>query len=60
MKKKLTVFIFTTTFNRARYLKKLIRSLEKQTYRNFVWLVANDGSTDDTEKIIMKIEKKCG
>jgi len=60
MKKKLTVSILATTFNRARYLKKLIRSLEKQTYRNFVWLVANDGSTDDTEKIIMKIEKKCG
>lgn len=43
MKKKLTVSILATTFNRARYLKKLIRSLEKQTYRDFVWLVANDG-----------------
>ena len=58
MKKKLTVSILTTTFNRSSYLKKLIRSLEKQTYRNFVWLVANDGSTDDTEKLIMETVKK--
>ena len=58
MKKKLTISILTTTFNRARYLKKLIRSLEKQTYKNFTWLVANDGSTDETSKLIMKTVKK--
>jgi len=58
MKKKLTVSILTTTYNRARYLKKLIRSLEKQTYTNFVWLVADDGSTDNTEKLIINTVKK--
>ena len=58
MKKKLSITIVTTTFNRKKYLKKLIKSLEKQTYKNFIWLVADDGSTDGTENLIMKTAKE--
>ena len=58
MAKKYSISIITTTFNRAKYLKKLIKSLENQTYKNFVWLVANDGSDDNTEKLITETAKK--
>ena len=58
MKKKFSISVLTTTFNRKKYLKKLIQSLEKQTYKNFTWLVADDGSTDGTEQLILKESKK--
>ena len=58
MKKKYSISVLTTTFNRKKYLKKLIQSLEKQTYKNFNWLVADDGSTDGTEQLILKESKK--
>ncbi|MCU0104164.1 glycosyltransferase family 2 protein [Acholeplasma vituli] len=44
--------IFTPTFNRAYILKKLYISLLDQTNLNFVWLIIDDGSTDDTKNLI--------
>lgn len=46
---KLTVF--TPTYNRAYILENLYRSLQKQTSRDFEWLVVDDGSTDETESL---------
>lgn len=48
--KKITVF--TTTYNRAYLLPQLYKSLSNQTNKNFEWLVVDDGSTDNTEKLI--------
>ncbi len=50
MKKFLT--IFTPTFNRAYCLGQLYESLVRQTSGNFLWLVIDDGSTDETKKLI--------
>lgn len=56
--KKITVF--TPTYNRKKYIERLYQSLVKQTYKNFEWLVIDDGSTDDTESWFAEIllEKK--
>ncbi|MFV0175492.1 glycosyltransferase family 2 protein [Empedobacter falsenii] len=44
--------ILTPTYNRAYLLKNLYESLKKQTYKNFEWLIIDDGSTDNTQAII--------
>lgn len=44
--------ILTPTYNRADYLPRLYESLAAQTNRDFLWLVVDDGSADDTEKLI--------
>ena len=44
--------VFTPTFNRKELLEKLYKSLQKQTYTDFEWLIVDDGSTDGTgEKV---------
>lgn len=46
------VSILTPTWNRAAYLNRVWKGLESQTYKNFEWIVANDGSLDDTVSVI--------
>ena len=43
--------ILTPTYNRGDLLKKCYESLKVQTNEQFQWLIVDDGSTDDTEKI---------
>ncbi len=43
--------IFTPTYNRANTLKRLYSSLCIQTVKDFIWLVVDDGSTDNTEEL---------
>lgn len=40
--------VFTPTFNRSQVLRRTFDSLCAQTYRNFEWVIVDDGSTDDT------------
>lgn len=49
--------IFTPTYNRVNLLKKLYKSLKKQTNNSFIWLIVDDGSTDGTEAYIKSISK---
>lgn len=44
--------VFTPTFNRAAALLRVYDSLRVQTYRDFEWLLVDDGSTDSTESIV--------
>lgn len=44
--------ILTPTYNRAAYLPRLYESLERQTNRDFLWLVVDDGSGDHTKELI--------
>lgn len=48
--KKLTVF--TPTYNRAYCLNICYESLKRQTCKDFVWLIIDDGSSDDTKKLV--------
>lgn len=50
--------IFTPTYNRTKELKKLYESLVKQTDKDFVWLIVDDGSTDNTEEYIERLKKE--
>lgn len=50
MKHKLT--IFTPSYNRAYTLHKCYESLKNQTYKDFTWLIIDDGSTDNTKELV--------
>lgn len=49
---KYKITLFTPTFNRAYILDVLYRSIQRQTYRNFEWIIMDDGSTDNTEELV--------
>ena len=44
--------IVTTTYNRKKLLKRLYKSLEEQIDQTFIWIVIDDGSTDETSSYI--------
>ena len=48
------ITVFTPTYNRAYIIENLYKSLCRQTYRNFEWLVVDDGSADNTEELFAK------
>lgn len=44
--------VFTPTYNRAHTLHRVFDALRGQTFRDFEWLVVDDGSTDNTPALI--------
>ena len=48
--KKIT--IITPTYNRAKTLPKVFESLLKQSFKDFLWIILDDGSTDNTTEIV--------
>jgi len=44
--------VFTATYNRASFLPRVYKSLLDQTFKDFEWIVVDDGSTDNTEELI--------
>lgn len=44
--------IFTPTYNRSQYLRLIYDSLLAQSFNDFEWLIIDDGSSDDTEKVV--------
>lgn len=52
MNKMLT--IFTPAYNRAYTLHKCYESLNRQTNKNFKWMIIDDGSTDNTDDLVAK------
>jgi glycosyltransferase involved in cell wall biosynthesis len=50
--------VFTPTFNRAYCLEKCYKSLVNQTCYEFVWLIIDDGSTDQTKVLVEKWKKE--
>ena len=51
------ITVFTPTFNRGYIIEKLYESIKNQTFKEFEWLVIDDGSNDNTEEIFDKINK---
>lgn len=51
------ITVLTPTFNRGR-LQSLWDSLQKQTVKDFEWLVVDDGSTDGTKDLITQLQEK--
>ena len=50
------VTVFTPTYNRAAYLLKVFESLLQQTFKDFEWVIVDDGSIDDTPVIIDNLQ----
>lgn len=48
----MNVTIHTATYNRAYILGQAYESLKKQTCKDFEWIITDDGSTDETEKLV--------
>ena len=44
--------MFTPTYNRATTLPRVCESLKNQTLKDFEWLIIDDGSTDDTCRLV--------
>lgn len=49
-----SITVFTPTYNRAYILGKCYESLNRQTCKDFEWLIIDDGSTDGTEELVRK------
>lgn len=47
------VSIIVPTYNDAHHLKKSLDDLYNQTYKNYEVIIINDGSTDNTEEILI-------
>ncbi len=43
--------VFTPAYNRAHTLPRTFESLKKQTCKDFLWLIVDDGSTDQTRSL---------
>lgn len=56
---KLTVF--TPTYNRADCLPRGFDALKRQACKDFVWLIVDDGSTDNTREVVRGFQAEdCG
>lgn len=49
------ITVFTPSYNRGYIIEALYRSLQRQSFRDFEWIVIDDGSTDDTEQLFARI-----
>lgn len=45
------ITVFTPAYNRAHLLPRLYESLCRQTYKDFEWVVVDDGSVDETASL---------
>ncbi|MCI9048673.1 MAG: glycosyltransferase family 2 protein [Hungatella sp.] len=54
---EIVITIFTPTYNRSHLITNLYDSLTQQTYKNFEWLVIDNG-TDNTHDIIENLKQK--
>ncbi|MFH6769250.1 glycosyltransferase family 2 protein [Gaetbulibacter aquiaggeris] len=47
-----TITVFTPAYNRAYCLDQCYQSLLRQTKNDFIWLIIDDGSTDNTKELV--------
>ena len=50
--------VFTPAYNRARTLPRTYQSLLSQECKDFIWLIVDDGSTDQTKKLVQSWQLK--
>ena len=46
------ITVFTPVYNRGNLLPVLYKSLCSQTFKEFEWVIVDDGSTDNTSKVV--------
>ncbi|PZU81452.1 MAG: glycosyl transferase family 2 [Chryseobacterium sp.] len=52
------ISILTPSYNRAHTLPRVFESLKNQTFKNFEWIVIDDGSTDNTKDVVEAFQKE--
>lgn len=53
--------IFTPAYNRAHTLPRAFEALKQQSNKDFIWLIVDDGSTDNTKELVESFQKEdCG
>lgn len=50
--------VLTPTYNRVKELPRVFYSLQKQTFRNFEWIISDDGSSDGTTALVQEWQSK--
>ena len=50
--------VFTPAYNRAYSLPRTYESLCSQSYKNFIWLIVDDGSTDNTASLAREWQQR--
>src|SRR5205823_7138332 len=50
------VAVVMSVYNDARYLRESLRSILAQTFADFEFVIYDDGSTDDTPKLLSEIQ----
>ncbi len=56
MKDEALISIVIPVYNSSKYLKETVESIERQTYQNYEAIFVDDGSTDDSIKILEKYQ----
>lgn len=57
--KSVVLTIFTPTYNRASTLFRTYESLKAQNCKDFIWLIIDDGSMDNTAELVHKWQMGC-
>ena len=53
-----TLTVFTPAYNRAHTLPRTYESLLKQNNKDFIWLIIDDGSSDNTEELVREWQSR--
>lgn len=56
MNNSTTFYIIVPVYNSMEYLDECLDSIKKQTFEDFICIMVNDGSTDESEQICKKYE----
>lgn len=49
------ITVFTPTYNREKTIERVYNSLLSQSFKDFEWVIVDDGSSDNSVKVIKKI-----
>ena len=52
------ITVFTPAYNRAHTLPRTYESLKSQDCKDFVWLIVDDGSTDETAELVRQWQRE--
>ena len=52
------VSVLTPVWNRAEYLKRIYDSLCAQEFQDFEWIIANDGSSDNSLLVSLRLQEE--
>lgn len=60
MEQQMKVSIITTTYNDAENLRRIVRQIAAQDYKNIEYIIVDGGSTDHTREVIAEAEELFG